>query len=235
MTRAARSPSITDPRELPAYNLAEVSHYARVPVATLRYWVLGREASDASNAYRPVITPAEKNPTGLSFVNLVEVHVLSAIRRQHNVPLPEVRKALDYVRRSFPSPHPLADQVFETDGLSLFVEKFGQLINASKEGQLAMRAVLETHLHRIERDPDGAPRKLFLFTRMARSDEPRAVVVDPFVSFGRPVLAGTSIPTVAVAERYKAGETIESLALDYECSSIQIEEAIRCEFELRAA
>jgi len=235
MRKGGHTIAKTDPRELAAYDLAEVSHYVRVPVATLRYWVLGREASAGSNGYKPVISPAEKDPVILSFVNLVEVHVLSAIRRQHQVPLPEVRKALNYVKQHFPSPHPLADQVFETDGLSLFVEKYGQLINASKEGQLAMREVLEAHLHRIERDPSGAPRKLFLFTRMARTDEPKTVVVDPFVSFGRPILAGTSIPTIAVAERYKAGETIESLALDYECSSIQIEEAIRCEFELRAA
>ncbi|HXL14913.1 MAG TPA: DUF433 domain-containing protein [Methylomirabilota bacterium] len=227
----------TDPRELAAYSIAEVAHYLRMPAATLRYWVLGREhaTSTGKGFYKPVITPAEHDPPILSFVNLVEVHVLGAIRRQHKVPLPEVRKALNYVTRHFPSRHPLADQAFVTDGLSLFVEKFGQLINVSREGQLAMREVLEAHLRRIERDPEGAPRRLYLFTRMAKADEPKTVVVDPFISFGRPILVGTSIPTMAVAERYKAGETIESLASDYDCPSIQIEEAIRCEFELRAA
>ncbi len=151
------------------------------------------------------------------------------------MPLPAVRKALQYVTRQFPSRHPLADQKFETDGLCLFVEKFGQLINASSEGQLAMKNVLEAHLHRVDWDPSGAPLRLYLFTRTAASDEPKTVVIDPLVSFGRPVLVGTSIPTSAVAERYKAGETMESLSNDYDCPRLQIEEAIRCEFELPAA
>jgi len=32
----------TDPRELPAYNIAEVAYYLRIPAATLRYSTLGR-------------------------------------------------------------------------------------------------------------------------------------------------------------------------------------------------
>jgi uncharacterized protein (DUF433 family) len=227
----------SDPRELASYTLSEAAHYLRLPRATLRSWVLGRHYPTQSGKgfFRPVIIPAENEPTILSFINLVEAHVLGAIRRQHKVPLPAVRKALRYVTQQFPSRHPLADQSFETDGLNLFVEKFGQLINVSSEGQLAIREVLEAHLRRIERDPSGAPLRLYLFTRMAGSDEPKSVVIDPFVSFGRPVLAGTSVPTSAVAERYKAGETIESLSNDYDCPPLQIEEAIRCEFELRAA
>ena len=45
------------------------------------------------------------------------------------------------------------------------VERLGQLINASKEGQTAMREILQAHLRRIERDGKGLPIKLFLFTR----------------------------------------------------------------------
>lgn len=58
---------------------------------------------------------------------------------------------------------------------------------------------------------------------------------DADVSFGRPVLEGTGIPTAIVAERYKAGETIEELADDYERPSRDIQEAIRCELETKAA
>lgn len=62
-----------------------------------------------------------------------------------------------------------------------------------------------------------------------QSDEPRSIVIDPRVAFGRPVLAGTGIPTALVAERYKAGETMEDLAKDYERDRVDIEEAVRCE------
>ena len=169
-------------------------------------------------------------------MNLVEVHVLDAIRREHNIPLEKVRMAVTYLSKQFPSKHPLADREFETDGINLFIQKFGQLINISQAGQLAMKEVLEAHLHRIERDVAGIPVKLYPFTRKRDSqEEPKAIVIDPRVSFGRPVLVGTGIPTAMIAERYKAGESVDDLANDYGRKRLEIEEAIRCELWVEAA
>ncbi len=181
------------------------------------------------------MTPSSKTPPLLSFFNLIEAHVLDAIRREHGIPLPKIRIALDYLSRRFPSEHPLAIQEFESDGLNLFIEKFGQLINISQSGQLAMRAILEAYLRRIERDPLGFPCRLYPFTRKGTPDEPRVVVIDPYVSFGRPVLVGTGVPTAVIADRYKAGESIESLADDYGRNRLEIEDAIRSELQLEAA
>ena len=86
----------------------------------------------------------------LSFINLVEAHVLAAIRRRHGVKLPKVRNALDYVKRQFHIERPLIDQTFQTDGLDLFVERYGDLINASREGQQAMKEIISVYLKRIE-------------------------------------------------------------------------------------
>ena len=98
-----------------------------------------------------------------------------------------------------------------------------------------MRNVLRIYLSRIERDAAGVPVKLYLFTRSRQADEPKVVAIDPYVSFGRPVLVGTGIPTAVMAERYKAGESIQALADDYECSPRDVEEAIRCELDTKAA
>jgi uncharacterized protein (DUF433 family) len=171
----------------------------------------------------------------LSFINLIEVHVLDAIRREHSVPLDKIRIAIDYLREEFGSEHPLAEESFATDGLDLFVPKYGQLINVSRAGQLVIRNLLEAHLRRIERDAKGVALRLYPFTRKRSPEEPRAVVIDPYVSFGRPVLVGTGIATSVVAERYKAGESIEQLCSDYGRKRLEIEEAIRCELELEAA
>lgn len=48
------------------------------------------------------------------------------------------------------------------------------------------------------------------------------------------MLAGTSIPTLAIAERFKAGESEAELALDYGRDRMEIEEAIRCELAVAA-
>ena len=139
-----------DVRELPTYALPEAPHYLRIPIATLRSWVIGRwyPTEVGEKFFRPVITLPDKKRLLLSFVNLVEAHVLDAIRRKHKIPLPKVRIAIDYLTQRFSPKHPLATKEFETDGLNLFIDKYGQLINISQAGQLAMRNILEAHLRR---------------------------------------------------------------------------------------
>lgn len=225
-----------DPREMPAYGVTEAAHYLRMPPATLRAWVRGQHCTTArgrSGFFRPVIQLTRAEHPLLSSVSLVEAHVLHAIRREHQIPLQKVRKALDYLATHLDAPHPLATQRFETDGVDLFVEQYGHLVNISQSGRLAIRALLEAHLRRIEWDAKGVAARLY--PRKREPTEPKFVMIDPAVAFGRPVLAGSGIPTVIVAERYKAGEGIDALAEDYGRQRLDIEEAIRCELALEAA
>jgi len=169
----------------------------------------------------------------LSFVNMLELHVLGAIRRDHLVHMKQIRSALDFLRRRFGSAHPLVEEAMQTDGKDLFVRKFGQLIVASREGQGAMEEILEAHLQRIERDAHGLAIRLYPFTRRG-TDSPRIVSIDPMVAFGRPVITGSRIATADVADRFKAGESPEDLAMDYDRTPEEICEAIRCELDAAA-
>ena len=219
-------------RELPAYSVAEVAHYLNIPEATTRYWVTGHYSN-------PALIEAPKSiPTALSFFNLVELHVLAAIRRKYKVTMPKVRRAIDYLRENTQNEsdkrHPLISKQLQTNGLDLFIEQYGKLINITRDGQLAMREIIETALSRIERDLHGIPIKLYPFTRTAiDNNAPTMIVIDPTLSAGRPVIAGTGLATEVIAERYKAGEGVAELAKDYDRRKAEIEEAIRC--ELRAA
>ena len=90
------------------------------------------------------------------------------------------------------------------------------------------------YLKRIERDAKGFPIKLYPFTRDTKADaapasDPRAVVMNPIISFGRPVITGTGIPVSSIYERYKAGDSVADLARDFRLGISAIEEAIRCE------
>lgn len=224
-------------RDIPAYGLSEASHYLGIPKATLRSWVLGRHypIETGKQFFRPIIELPDKEKPLLSFVNLVESHVLEAIRQRHGIKFWRVRGAVEYIERHLDSRHPLAEQRFVTDGADLFVEQFGRLVNISREGQLAIKELIQTYLRRIERDSAGFPIRLYPFTRERKPDEPKTIVIDPYISFGRPVLAGTGIATTIIAQRYKAGESIEELAEDYGRPTSDIQEAIRCELWLNAA
>lgn len=229
-----------DPRNLPAYTRDEASRYTGVPVKTLQSWVSGRAYPTGSGRKisKPLILLSDRSSSLLSFTNLIEAHVLNAIRRKHSVSMPKVRKALDYLGKEFGPQSPLAEIDFETDGVDLFVEHYGNLINASSGGQLAMRDILKVYRNRIERDENGIARQLFPFTRHfsdAMQDSPEVVAINPRIAFGKPVIVGTGIPTFVIAERYKTGESIAELADDYRRQPFEVEEAIRCEFELKAA
>ena len=189
---------------------------------------MGRKYPTANGprTFEPVILIADPEDSLLSFRNLVEVHVLSAIRRKHRVRLQDVRDALNYLRAHLRSQHPLADREMHTDGINLFIEEWGKLVNISREGQLAIRAVLADHLDRIDRNPEGIAVRLFPFSGRP---EQRAVVIDPRIKYGRPCISGTGIPTDIVAGRFTAGDTIEEIAEDYGRPPRQIEEAIRFE------
>lgn len=227
----------TDPRDVACYTVAEAAHYLRVSRSTLRSWVLGQDyvSGGEHRRYRPLIRVAGREPATLSFFNLVEAHVLKAIRRDHHVPMQKVRRSLDWVGKEFNSKRPLLDHQFASDGVDLFLEYYGSLVDLSTAPQLAMRDVLRLYLTRIERDAHGVPVKLFPFTRRSEFDDPAEVEVDARVSFGRPVIRGTGIPIDVVADRYKAGDSVADLALDYACAESAIEEAVRCELSLQAA
>ena len=99
-----------------------------------------------------------------------------------------------------------------------------------------MRDLLKAHLRRIDRDDKGLPLRLYPFTRRAdQTDQPKNIVIDPFISFGKAVITGTGVSTEVVAERFKAGESADELANDYGCAREKIEEAIRCELSLAEA
>lgn len=220
----------TDRREVPAYSIAEAAHYLGVPKSTLRAWFAGQQG------FRAVIRPADPKTLVLSFSNLVEAYVLSAIRRKHHIGLPTIRRGLKFLTDKLASKRPLLEDQFATHGAKLFVERLGQIINLSQTGQVEMTELIRAYLERVERDAKGMPIKLYPFMRtQPPKEQPRTVVIDPQVSFGRPVLAGTGIPTAALAEQFKAGDLPPDLAKDYGASEEAVWDAIRCELDLKAA
>ncbi len=217
-----------DLRDLPSYSIKEVAHYLRTSAATVRTWTIGKESS-------PLIKIADAHKRSLSFLNLCEIHVLDAIRREHSIPMQKIRASLKYLEDDLKIERPLINVKLKTDGVNLFINKYGELLNITKNGQFAMKKVLEAYLKRIEYDTTGTAIRMYPYTRKKELDEQKTVVIDPMIAFGRPVLIGTGIATAVIAERYKAGESIEDLAYDYGRESSEIQEAIRCELSVNVA
>jgi uncharacterized protein (DUF433 family) len=221
---------------MPLYTAAEAARFLRLPASTVRAWAFGQgyKVKDRPRRFQPVINTADPKGRRLSFVNLVELLVLAGIRKEHRVELKQVRSAVDYLREKFPSTHPLADNQFQTDGLDLFVEKYGKLLNISRDGQVAMKELIQQYLKLVQRDASGVPIKLHLPRRDDAPEPIASVVIDPERGYGRPVLDGRGIRTEVVVERFQAGESIASLADDYGLKAETVEDILRSHQPLAA-
>jgi uncharacterized protein (DUF433 family) len=223
-----RSARRVHPREVPAYGLTEAAHYLRLPTATLRVWTMGQgyRVNDEKRWAPAIIQLPDSEKAILSFVNLIEAHVLRALRTRHGISMPKVRQALEELERHDAPTHPLAFENFLTGRGELFVKRYGELVNLSRAGQIAMTSVLAVHLDRVERDEMFAPIRLYPFVRSETSGDVRTVLVDPEVSFGRPVIRGTRIATAEIRSRINAGETVAEVAEDLGQSEEALTQAI---------
>src|SRR5258708_1103523 len=107
---------------VPRYTPEEAAHYVGIPVSTFRSGVFGRyfPTANGRELWKPIINLEEPEVPFLSFFNLVEAHVLSSARSKHKVPMPEIREALEYVKKEMKTDRPLLDKKFSTDGKYLF-------------------------------------------------------------------------------------------------------------------
>lgn len=218
----------TEIRNQPAYSLAEGARYLKVASATLRSWVAGRQYPRGQGVahFRPLIRPSHQLPPTLSFWNLIEAHVLRSLRTDHGVSIQALREALTYAEKTLEIGRLLLSKELRTEAGRVLLDRYGELIDLSASGQIAMRKVFEEHLKRVEWDEWQFPTRLFPFTSSDAPTPDRAIAIDPNIAFGRPILVHTGITTSAIAERIDAGESIADLAADYDLTQPQIEEAV---------
>jgi uncharacterized protein (DUF433 family) len=224
-----------DPAELPMYSVTAVAHYLGVPRSTITSWAKGH------SKFKRVFSPAQTSPLRLSFLNLIEVYVLEALRRGpqrdgDGMRLPEVRDALRQLEiLKGPESHPLATNRFSTDGVRMYTDHLGQLWNLSSRNQIEMREVIGRYLQHIEYDARGQAFSLQP-ARIGRDDrDAEHVRIAPRVAFGRPVVRGTGVPTRELANRRQAGDTPAFLARDFHLSEDDVVAALRWELGQEAA
>jgi hypothetical protein len=110
--------------------------------------VIGHEYPTARSAkdFSPLLKPASAKPIMLSFSNLIEAHVLKSLRTDHGVSVKALRAALQYAQQELSIDRLLLSSELRANAGSVFLDRYGQLIDLSASGQLAMRKVLEYYL-----------------------------------------------------------------------------------------
>jgi len=161
-------------------------------------------------------------------MNLLDCHMLAAMRTLYDLRLPKIRKAVAYLSSHSNFRHPLIEEPLYTNRIDVLIKEMDRLVNISRGGQFVIPEIVGVHLARIERDPKGLF-KFFPFVRERSAGEPKFIVIDPAIGFGKPVIAGTGISTAVIASRFNARESVPALAEEYGLEPQQVEEAIRWE------
>ncbi|MDO8432284.1 MAG: DUF433 domain-containing protein [Candidatus Binatus sp.] len=211
--------------DAPAYSLASAARYLRIQPGTLREWCIAKRDLPA------LILTANVQPLELSFANLLECHVIRALRER--LSLESVRNGIVTAKSMYDTIHPLLDPRARTDGASLLFQTSDEheLVDVSHGGQVVMRPIVSMFLQRISWDDT----KLFPFVKDASPDEPKIVSIGLRIASGRSVIDGTGISTAIIASRFSAREHPLVLAKEYGLTEEQVYEAIRWERPYGAA
>lgn len=214
-----------DPRlDRPIFTLREAAGYLGVPKSTVHEWA--RPGGGRS----PLITvfPRHGRDATVPFVGFAEAYVLSAFRKA-GVPLQRIRPAVDVLSREIGLEHALASRQLYTDGAEVLFDYATQRSDdellelvAPRTGQYQFSELIRDYLQRITYGDDGwaSHVQLPIYGRAA-------VVVDPEVAFGLPILTDGGARVEDLVDRFLAGDTITDISEDFAVPIAHVEDVIR--------
>jgi len=222
---------------LPAYTLAEAARYVGVSERTLRTWFRGSPSrSTIEGAFRRAavkpILPTEAGPREpLSFLDLIEAHVLFSLRKSYKFPMSKVRVAMEYLGTFGDDLTALAREDFFHDHGDIYLGRDERLLSLTERGQMADKTILESGLHQITYGSDGYANEYYpLFNNTPQRD----FVINPAINYGYISIAKKGIGADALAARYQAGEKMSDIARDCGVSLEDVVESIRWHDRLAA-
>jgi uncharacterized protein (DUF433 family) len=217
-------------REL--FSEAEAARLLVIPQGTLHYWLEGGVRK--GRRYRPVLRVEPRGTRTLTWAEFVEATLLRQYRRDHDVPMAEIRDFIDSLRASTGAPYPLAHErpfIYGRELLNAAQDEVGldpeYCLVATVRGQLVLTAPAQGYIERVEWKGDEP-------AAWRPHDDARSPVrVAPNQRFGRPAVRGIS--TEVIWEHAEAGESSEEIAEVFELSVTDVNWALSYEIPNRVA
>ena len=205
---------------VPAYSATEAARYASTHPSNISYWYY------SASSPGPVLGGKEKGKQ-LSYLQLIEVAFVATFLRQ-GITLRRIRKAHQYLSKSFSQGYPFAHFRLKTEGRHILLDlpedeldrDPDRIIVTDEAGQLAWPRLLAERFEEFEYED-------FLAVKWHVRGQKSPVTIDPRVAFGAPSVRG--IPTWVVRDSYKAGESPRDICENYRLSEEELGFALRFE------
>jgi uncharacterized protein (DUF433 family) len=192
-----------DPRlARPLFSLREAARFLSVPLSTLHHWA--HPSRD-----EPLITTIKLDGSRATvpFIGFAEAFVLQAARAA-GVPKHRIASNVKTLKRQYPSiDHLLAAERVFTDGAEILVRVDGDEseLEVPRTQQRQLTTSVRNQLRLIQYAEDGYARRLVL-----PKYQGVAVVVDPLVAAGRPLIQGARVKDLI--DRRQSGDTEAEIA-----------------------
>lgn len=166
--------------------------------------------------------------TEISFLDLIEVRVVTALRRA-NISLQAIRFAIDFAKRKYSIERPLASQSFKTDGSEILMEAIendGQFVSLSKKqpGQKVFREIIFQSLNDLEYEDELAARW--------RPRKYSKIIIDPERHFGEPILDLYGVSSRLIYDEFNIFQDYHYLSNIYEIPINQLKVCVQFERSL---
>lgn len=212
---------------LPIYPLAQVARVVGCNAETLRAWVRGRSYNSGGEKHKtkPLFGSSSEPRSALTFLDLIEAHMLNLIRKGYGIPMKNFKTAMDYLQEVGGDTHFLAHQNFVHDKRHLYLKHDKRLISLSERGQHVDTVVISDGLKQLMYGEDGYADSFF---PLIGGKQQQYIKITPSIGYGQPALSRLGVNISAISSRFDAGEHISDIALDYGATGEEVEEAIRC-------
>jgi uncharacterized protein (DUF433 family) len=207
------------------YTLPDAALILRLPLSRLRAWVGGYLNVAGSPPPGILDTWGRGRQRAFNFHVLIEAYSVYTLRKL-GVTMPRIRAAREILAERLSSAFPFASQgILAQGGKVLFdpgSDSPGGIIHLAPGQQTEFREIISPFCKELDfaRETGLAER----FWPLGRDSH---IVIDPRVSFGRPVIVKTAITVESISSLAAGGEAAENIAAQFDIPLAAVLEADR--------
>ncbi len=218
------------------YTPAEAARITGTKPREVSRWLFGYK-DNGGDFHSPLWTtqiPIDGKIVGqkvIGFRDLMELRIIKEFTK-HGVSLRTIRAALESASQIFGTPYPFTAHRFLTDGESIFIEavESDPTLTDLIKRQLVFDEIIRPSLYEgIEFSSTGEAVRWYPLKRS------KSVIVDPEVSFGKPVLSRFGIPTELIKKAVEVEGDTKLVALQFDIPIAEVNAALKFEQQLLAA
>uniref|UniRef100_A0A7V2ZKG5 DUF433 domain-containing protein n=1 Tax=Ignavibacterium album TaxID=591197 RepID=A0A7V2ZKG5_9BACT len=161
-----------------------------------------------------------KRNKAVNFYVLIELFTFFKLQ-ELGVKAKTILKARSAISQELNIDYPFASSKLLTDGRRIWYKFQDDIINADGTSQTNFVKIIEEFAINVE-----FSKNTFLAERFWPYGKDIKIVIDPHRQYGQPIIEGTSINAEVIYSMYKSGEPIDSLAILYDLTEKEVNDAI---------